>query len=346
MEYHHELYGAIKKNHVQEALTLTGFCIVEKQMDLLEQTWVRAVATVGEYTQVCFPKWQDTCQKIVALLTSDHTHVLEAFLITTKLCILYKDAPHYIMVPKLTVPQLRTKVLDVFSESTTLSENGKQLFTPILPKPSNEHAFCCKILGGLIKLWNQKEYLLFRDALEYLCRKDYLIESLPSETEPNISSFLWSFMKVFQKDITDPFYVLYKTGFRKKDKSWRNNFLYGIHNYLHPYYGTMSWTKEDLDLCTKVEKITEDLWAYVIQEHYGKQEQEKEQEEGLYDKLSIFENYYPKAMYDFTQDYTYALPEKEDVKSIHVKKKKSTKPLVESSKEKEIPYNKGYKYPL
>lgn len=340
MEYHSELYGALKQHKIEEALYITGDLIYTQQIDLLEQTWIRAVATLGEYTHVCFPKLHETCKEIVAILHTEEFHVKEAFLITTRICILYMNSSQYVAFPKLTIPQLRIKVIDVFSDSIKLSDAGKQKFLMILPKPSNENEFCLKIISGLIKVWSQKESLRFREALEYICRKDYMIESIPSETEPNITSFLWDFMKIFQKDLADPFYMLYKYGFKKKEKTWRNCFLYALHNYLHEHYGNVSWSEYEKGVLHKTGLITEELWKYIVSVHQDTQAKE-ESVEDPYDKVSIFENYYPKALYDFTIPYQYDVPNREQIKSISVKKKKS-KLLVDSSKEKEISYNKGY----
>lgn len=343
MEYHPELYGAFKQHKIEEALYITGDLIYLKQIELLEQTWIRAIAAIGEYTNVCFPKLHETCRDIVAILHTEEFHVKEAFQVTTKICILYMNSHQYVAFPKVTIPQLRVKIMDVFLDSIKLSEAGKQKFMMILPKPSNEQEFCLKILGGLLKLWSQKEYLRFREALEYVCRKDYVIESIPSETEPNITSFLWDFMKLFQKDLAEPFYTLYKHGFKKKDKSWRNCFLYGIHNHLHEHYGSISWSDHEKGLLQKTNLVTEELWKYVVSVH--QETPHEEPTEDSYDKMSIFENYYPKAVYDFTTPYQYELPTKEHIKSISIKKKKS-KSLVDSSKEKDISYNNSKSYPF
>lgn len=340
MECHQELYSSLKQHKVQEALYITGSLIFSRNIEALEQTWIRAVATIGEYTNVCFPKWHETCREIVAILHTEEFHVKEAFQITTMICILYQNADQYIVFPKLTIPQLRTKVVDLFSDSIKLSESGKQKFINILPKPSNEKEFCLKIISGLIKLWTQKDYIKLREGLEYVCRKDYMIESIPSETEPNITSFLWDFMKVFQKDTADPLYIIYKTGFKKKDKSWRNSLLYGIHNYLHPHYGNLSWSDYENDLLHKTTSITEELWKYIVSVH---QEDTKEIDEGdSYDKMSIFESYYPKATYDFNSPSEYPSSEREQVKSVSIKSKKKSKTTISSSKEKDLSYNKSY----
>jgi hypothetical protein len=343
MGYHSKLYDAIKRSEAQEALFITGKLIFEEELQLLEYTWIRAIANLGEYTNVCFPKWHETCKNIVAMLETKEFHIKDAFQITSKLCILYQNSTQYVTFPKLTVVQLRAKVVDCFDDSIKLSDVGKQKFLMILPKPTNEHDFCLKIISGLIKLWNSKEYITFHDAVEYLCRKNYLLESLASETEPTIVSFLWDFMKVFQKDITEPVYKIYKTYFKKKDKLWRYGLLYGLHNFLHPHYNTISWSEHEKNLLTRVEEITEDLWKYIAD---TVEDTEPEDTESEYDKVSIFESYYPKAHFDITHQVEYPI-EKVNTKSVYVKsKKKRGEDVGDLSKEKEITYNKGYRFPI
>lgn len=331
MAYHTELYNAIKANHAQDALTETAKLIYHQDFYSLEITWIYTLASLGEYTNVAFEKWLDTCKFVANIITENDFAIKDAFIITTKLCLLYKNSEVYIVFPKHNLQTLRSRVIDYFSEKTKLSESGIKTFQEILPKPSNENSFCKIIIGGLIKLWTSKEALRFKDALEYLCRKDYIIESLPTETEENITSFIWSFLKVFLPEKAKYPYILFKTHFQKKEKSWRNLLLYTFHNALYDGYGTMSWTVHELHIIENVEKMTPELWEYITG-HY----KEHKKEEKTYDSMHIFESYMPLSCYDISVDSTQYTSQ--ESKNISIRKKHKS----HRSKEKVVSNSKDY----
>jgi hypothetical protein len=288
MDYNNELYGNLKQHKVQDALLLTGELVFKKHFDMLQKTWVRAIACIGEYTDVCFMKWHDCIKDIVVFIENDEVDVYHVMKITTKLCILFQNNIQYNVIPKLTIPQLRTKTIGYFE--TTLSQKGEEYFLPILPKPINEKDFCLKIIGGLVKLWSDKKPTDFRNAVEYLARKDYVIESIHTETGSSIVAFLWEFMRLYEPAVANDIYTIYKTGFKKKDKSWRNNLLYGIHNYLNQKYNAISWDMRENSLIDNTTLVAKEVWYHILKKHKIVPEKKET------DKMSVFENYYPTKM--------------------------------------------------
>jgi len=293
MDYHNELYGNLKQHKLQEALLLSGELLFKKLFDLLQKTWIRAIACIGEYTDVCFMKWHDCIKDIVLFIESDEVDVSHVMKITTKLCILFQNNIQYNVVPKTTIPQLRTKTIGYFEENVAkLSQKGEDFFLQILPKPINEKEFCLKIIGCLVKLWVNKKPIDFRNAVEYLSRKDYVIESIHTETGSSIVAFLWEFMKLYEPNVANDIYIIYKTGFKKKDKLWRNNVLYGIHNYLNETYNTVSWDCSEKTLIENTDIVAKDIWEHILQKN-NIVVKKKER-----DKIAIFENYYPSKKHE------------------------------------------------
>lgn len=285
MDYHNELYGNLKQHKLQEALLLTADLLFKKQFELLQKTWIRSIASIGEYTDVCFMKWHDCIKDVVIFIENDDVDIQKAMRITTKLCILFQNNSQYNVVPKTTIPQLRTKTIGYFEENlNTLSKKGEDYFLPILPKPINEKDFCLKIIGCLVRLWSENKHIDFRNCIEYLARKDYVIESIHTETGSNIVAFLWEFMKLYEPSITKDIYVIYKTGFKKKDKSWRNNLMYGIHNYLNQQYNKITWDNRESTLIEKTDIATKEIWCSILKQNTKPREK---------DKMSVFENYFP-----------------------------------------------------
>lgn len=287
MDYHNELYGNLKQHKIQDALLLTGELLFKKQFEVIQKTWIRAIACIGEYTDVCFMKWHDCIKDIVIFIESVDVDVFQVMKITTKICILFQNNIQYNVVPKTTIPQLRVKTIGYFEENINrLSKNGEDYFIAILPKPINEREFCVKIIACLVKLWTDRKSIDFRNSIEYLARKDYVIESIHTETGSNIVAFLWEFMKLYEPSIVNHIYLIYKTGFKKKDKTWRNNILYGLHNYLNEKYNTLMWDIHETTLIDNTHIATKDIWSHILKQHNVIQKPQK-------DKMTIFENYYP-----------------------------------------------------
>lgn len=296
MDYHNELYGHLKQHKLQEALLLVGELAFKRDFEIIQKTWIRAIACIGEYTDVCFLKWNECIKDIVAFIENEEVDVCSVLRITTKINILFQNTIHYNVIPKTTIPQLRLKTIGAFE--TVLSKKGEDYFVPILPKPINEREFCVKIIGGIAKLWSDKKPIEFRNALEYLARKDYVIESIHTDTGSNIVAFLWEFMKMYEPSIAIDVYTIYKTGFKKKDKAWRNNLLLGIHNCLNEKYNSVSWDSREQSLIDKTDILAKEIWIHILKKNNVVEKPKK-------DKMMVFENYYPKKVEAYYHEEEY-----------------------------------------
>lgn len=345
---HKELYESLKKASLQESLYYTGVLLANQETEELFLTWIQIVAFLGEFSQLCFRKWEDTCKDISSVLESDELDVAMMFQITTKITILFQNAGQYISIAKKPIQLLRTNVLDIFTDKVKLSTAGKLRFMSILPKPLNEHEFCCQVLGGIISIWTKKEALRLREAFEYLCRKDYVLDSLVSETENNIISFLWDFLKVYQPDYTSHIYPLYKYRYKKKEKQARSGLLYSFHNLLYDSLSSILWSDHEKQILQQVHSMSEDLWMQVRESILD--EVEKTEEPVEVDKMYYFENFYPRSTHQTPYDEDYREKERDSktcVRSITVKNKKGSKKRESSSsKEKDQMdiYDKNYPY--
>lgn len=313
----------MKQHKLKDALYVTGNLINNNEIEILQKTWIRTIASIGDYSNICFIKWYDTCKTIDAFVQAEQFNIKDAFLITSKICILFQNMIHYIVIPKKTIAQLRINTIPYFTKNTSLSESYVKRFEEILPKAINEREFCIQIISTLIKLWSSNNHLILRDGIEYLCRKDYKIESLHcTSKESDIISYIWLFFEIYQHDNSNSLYSIYKTNYKKKEKSWRNSLLLGIHNCVNNTYKSISWSENEINILEKTELFSKDMWGLVVSTPIKEKEPEKETC-CIIDKLSVFESYYPKIIeYIEESDNEQESDLTNTIKHIYISKKK------------------------
>lgn len=324
MDYHTDLFNIFKQHKLKDALYMTGKLIHEEKVELLQRTWIRAIASIGDYSNVYYLKWYDTCSTLDEFIQSEQFNIKDAFLISTKICILFQNMIHYIVIPKRSVTQLRAKTISYFTDYAELSEAGINLFEGILPKAINEREFCLQVVSTLVSAWSSNNHIVIRDSIEYLCRKDYTIESSHLQ-DTSIVSFIWEFLSVFQPENTKAIYSIYKTDYKKKEKSWRISLLLGIHNCVNTSYNKLSWSDNDKHILQKTADVSKDMWAFIISSlNKTASILPPQSYREPRDKLSFFESYFPrvKESYDFTQDESLEDDEIDTIKYIYVSKKK------------------------
>lgn len=274
MEPCDELMTAVKKSNADASLYRTGF-LMSENIEVLQLTWIKLVATLGEYCNIPIKKWLDVIKDIRNFILNEEVEVKLGFIITTKLCLLF-HTEGYQSFPKKTLAIMRTNIVGMFDECL-LSEKGLNMFTSILPKPSNEREFCLKIISGFVTHWKKEKRLLVREALEYVCRKDYSITG-------DFVDVLWGFLNIFLRNATENAFILYQCFYKKKEKSWRCGLLYGFHNLLNDPIST-GWNDKEDAIIYQIELMTPDLWKEF--------RTEKPKLEYELDKLSILETYFP-----------------------------------------------------
>jgi len=240
-----DLYDAIRSAAGEKAMYWTG-SLLSKDMDALQHTWIRLVAELGFYKKFSYKKWYDVVCNIREFIQSEEVNVIDGYQISCKLCLLYQNAVGYESVPKRSLVRLRGMVCGVFEgkERVGIAEDKLRA---ILPKPSNEREFCLKIAKGFILTWTDQKSILLRDALEYVCRKEYVVEN-------DFMEFLWGLFRMLCD--CEAAYVLYKCFFKKKEK-WRAGLLYAVHASLE---GGETWTVNERHILEQIERMTPDLW--------------------------------------------------------------------------------------
>lgn len=295
-----ELYEAVKQCHGDKSFYYTGYLLAHN-IDGLQQTWIRLAAEIGFYKQFSFKKWSDTLESIAEFIQSDEISVVDGYFITGKLCMLYQNAVKYISIPKKPLSTLRTKVQDCFEHPGGLTVAPEKL-SDILPKPQNERAFCLKVAAGMVYMWQEKNELL-REALEYLCRKEYAVEH-------TLPEFLFGvFKKLSGERGIVAAHILYKAFYKKKDK-WRYGLLYGLHACKCE---SEPWTVNELHILKKLEGLVPELWGEFA--HVNKPPPSSQ----ATTKLDILNQFIPYT--EETEKDTFQLQEPEEIKKIKVKNK-------------------------
>lgn len=254
MEPCEELILAVKKSDADSSLYRTGQ-LMSEQVEVLQLTWIRLVALLGEYCNIPVKKWLDVMRDIREFIMNEEVEVRLGFVITGKLCLLF-HSEGYMSFPKKTLAVMRGNVVGLFDECL-LSEKGLGMFAGILPKPTNEREFCLKIISGLVLNWKKEKKLLLREALEYVCRKDYPITG-------DFVEVLWGFLDVFLRGSCEDARVLYQCFYKKKERSWRCGLLYGFHNLLGDNLG--DWTEKEVRVIEHVATMSPELWKGFVKE--------------------------------------------------------------------------------
>lgn len=179
MNYDTDLWDSIKVCDPNTALYIVGEHSKNGNITILENTWVYTLANIGSFINFNYYKWLSICKDVLNIIEQEEFHISDAFEITIKLCLLYKNSHMYINPPKLDLRTLRKKIVDKFDTDFKLSNKGLMQFEPYLPKDLEERDFCIKIISGLISVWVDKKHQDFRNCLEYIDRKKYDIE-IPS----------------------------------------------------------------------------------------------------------------------------------------------------------------------
>lgn len=273
MEPCEELILAVKKSDADSCLYRTGQLMSEK-IEVLQLTWIRLVALLGEYCNIPIKKWLDVVRDIRGFIMQEEVEVRLGFVITGKLCLLF-HSEGYMSFPKKTLNVMRGNVLGLFDECL-LSEKGLSMFGGILPKPTNEREFCLKIFSGLVLNWKKEKKMLLREALEYVCRKDYPLSM-------DFIEVLWGFLDVFLRGSCEDARVLYQCFYKKKERSWRCGLVYAFHNLLGDNLG--DWTVKELQVIEHVSAISPELWKGFV----------KTEDKLVYelDKMALLDSFMP-----------------------------------------------------
>ena len=328
MKIHEGLRESIENNRPQEALYHTGELAKLGEVEALETTWYVLLAQLGKMSHFSYKKWMDIGKELLSLIQEESFHMSEAFILTYKLCLIYRDCSRYYTLPKYTVANLRTKVIPHFKDDIRLSEKGLQSFQAFLPKDPQEREFCIKILSGLIALWTDRKSTEVRWCLEYLDRKHFDIQ-IPSdlhlkwnETHYSFHIFLWECLGTLETsfDIAKQLYQTYYT--RKYHGSVHVNFLYGLHTVLQDVYNE-DWNSKDMETMEQLRTMSEEL---------SKQIKIEEPEPTIQESSEfIFERFFPTVQETLTESSWIPLNNTPVfTKTIHLHRKRGEKKYKEN----------------
>ena len=282
---HEPLVSAILKHDVEWALYETGDLLNKGYTTELEHSWIHVLAVVGEALDSRHTSEYQRCLMCTHdIVCADEGDILvkDAFLLTTRLCIMSQRYPTLYAKPALT--RLRTQVIDMFPENASLNASGQEMFKSVLPpESSEEYSFVQRVLAGLSKIWTNKAdgASESRIAIEYLSRKKLSIPKpkwiLPHiRDDPDIVWMLWAaILLYFDSDVTRASFEVFTKWYKKHIKHDRIGILWAM-AYVAPcsYNDDVeTWTEEASKLYQKVEENIENLWGQIVATNSEKESQ-------------------------------------------------------------------------
>jgi len=266
------LYDMIIEGSVENALYQTCACLLDEEVNVLEETWVRLVSKLGEnskshYELVLLKVLIDDVYEVI--YKRDSVPVREALLLTCKLCLAYKRTHSNAITKPATLQKLRSNIIDVFPVDAKLTIDGRAKFRSLLPALQDEAQFIERIIVGLLRLSESQDNDDFRDALEYISRKRLSITSLRySDTErgggPEVDlvPFLWKFLSFtkpcdFQKKCEQLYYWNYKSTIKPHRIGLVVTMAYARAISLH---NPSPWSDMERHLLQRVQDSSLDLW--------------------------------------------------------------------------------------
>ena len=270
-----DLYELIVTAKIEDALYLTGVMILEERISELEDTWIRACS--GNELKGRMPsswKWKDIINDTYNIVKCEAFNIQDALLLTTKLCIFYKEmlvSENALKKPMVHIKHLRNVILEDFPEGSMLSEAGLKRYKRLLPTDQEELLFAHRILSGLSRLWTEKQYEKGRDALEYLSRRRLNIQlpdpSWPSPTPDSAGEFVWflwgAVMCFFQNvDMVYKIVFLFKKDGKKNRKQQRLGLLWHAGYVLGSLEGS-PWTTDETKWLAYVKENAESIWEQI-----------------------------------------------------------------------------------
>lgn len=273
-----DLYEVIVTAKIEDALYLTGVMILQEKFSDLEDIWIHACA--GNELKNIMPsswKWREIITDTYNLVKSDAFDITEALMLTTKLCIFYKellDKDKSIgngKKPMVHIKHLRNVILEDFPEGSMLSSAGAKRYKRLLPTDPEELLFTHRILSGLSRLWTEKQYEKSRDALEYLSRRRLSIQlpdpTWPSPTPETAGEFIWflwgAVISFFQHvDTVYKMFFLFQKETKKNRKHHHSGLLWHSGYILGGVEGA-PWTIEENKWLSYVKENAFSIWEQI-----------------------------------------------------------------------------------
>jgi hypothetical protein len=259
-----DLYDAVIQGDTVEALQATCQCLIQERWVVLEETWVRLVALLGERLgpdgTVLFYR---LAMELYDLVREEDLVVRQSLLFTAKLLLAFKRPVYryYNVGARPNLQKLRSKVISYFPSDAHLTRSGKQKFQYLLPTDPEETAFAERIIAGLLQLASSQRDL--KDALEYLSRKKLSLETVPLGPEEDFTDYLWTLMALVKPlSYMGSLKHLYRHAYKPSVKMHRMGYFYAL-AFLTESSATSvepTWTSVEEGLLEKISENALVLW--------------------------------------------------------------------------------------
>lgn len=326
------LFVAIIRNDLETALFETGDLLKDGATDVLENTWIRVLALVGETVGLGnIGEYQASIMEVDRITAdeSDEVDVADAFLITTRIAFLCNRFDNFYARPVLA--KMKEKVQGLFPESGSLNDKGMATYRRLLPTGEEERAFIVRILAGLAKIWSEEDYDNARLVIEYLTRKRFVVPKpkwiMPAAVDDNdIIWILWGAITLFAPDsiVIATSFKIFCRNYKKQSKIDRAGLLWASFYHMSCSYkkGTADiwWTPEEKRIYNHVSTNVRALWNQIVPPVVATNKQSK----NIKDKdVAVWAEYFPRGAVCTVIDIP---PLKEESRTLKIKEPKvSTK---------------------
>jgi hypothetical protein len=268
------LLVAIIRNDLETALYETGDLLKDGQTEVLENTWIRALALLGETVGMEHAGELGACiMALGELVDAEYLEVGAAFLMTTRICILGTRFDSLYARPPL--PKLKERIQGLFPESGCLNDKGMVTYRRLLPNTSHtdERAFIVRILAGLAKIWAEEDHVNARISLEYLSRKKFSVPKpkwiMPTVLDDNdITWIIWGAITLYapHNPVVATSFKLFCSNYKKQYKNERAGLLWSVFYHLLCSYTTTDlwWTAEEKKIYNHVSMNVRALWSQIV----------------------------------------------------------------------------------
>jgi hypothetical protein len=321
--YNKELFECISNGNIEKSLYNTCIFLVENsKIEILEDTLIYTCNYISSFVTIYnIAKFNDVIASTIAIINNNTINVVDYLTLITKMCIL---CDIYLKNPTtksgtLPIPQLRQKIIHIFSTEVKLNPAGLIKFNSIMPPADSDiYDLVLKIITSFINLFKIVETvnniddvynisILLRDAFDYIIRKKYVIQTKFNLNEHDPIFFLWGFINsLFNHDhFIMNYYKLYCINNPSNNKTIRNQRTSLVHScaiaiiYNYKKNIISSWNCNENLIIDKIGDVAINIFLQVkkelgICEEQPETKKENENHENKIDGLSYIYDYIPK----------------------------------------------------
>jgi len=285
-----ELYDFICNAKINESLKKTTHIILtntEGSYKEVQETFINIVSYICSFLSVNDAYLlNDVIFDLYHFIQNENMIIKEVYILICKLCILcdINLKNPCIKVGTIGIKQLRTKVIDIFDNGFKLEQLGLTNFEHVLSNiESDTYDLVLKIVTGYVYSMKnientsvEESHIIdkttnkLRDSVDYILRKNFIIENKIQQNDNDIVWFLWGvLLGLFGNDELKIMFHLFRQDYNKKKKSHRKGILYGVFVILvfqKKRDISRKWNKNELNIIQKMQDISQDLYKDIKQE--------------------------------------------------------------------------------